>query len=131
VIGAAQRLLERRPIHAMTETNQRMAHVDQLLQIYLKQLPLWLRRLALGLHQFFPSFMAVCCDYREILDQKTPKIIRFYHGFIGFSGSTNYAGSTVEGRRCDFRCRVKSQGELENGEQKPAKRAPQTNRHTK
>jgi hypothetical protein len=65
-----------------------MAHVDQLLQIYLKQLPLWLRRLALGLHQFFPSFMAVCCDYREILDQKTPKIIRFYHGFIGFSGST-------------------------------------------
>jgi hypothetical protein len=34
--------------------------------------------------------MAVCCDYREILDQKTPKIIRFYHGFIGFSGSTGY-----------------------------------------
>jgi hypothetical protein len=33
-----------------------MAHVDQLLQIDLKQLPLWLRRLALGMHQFSPVF---------------------------------------------------------------------------
>jgi hypothetical protein len=47
-----------------------MAHVDQLLQIDLKQLPLRLRRLALGLHQFFPSFQTVCCQYREILSQK-------------------------------------------------------------
>jgi hypothetical protein len=80
-----------------------MAHVDQLLQLYLKQLPLWLRRLALGLHQFFPSFMAVCCDYREILDQKTPKIIRFYHGFIGFSGSTIYSLQvSTDGSRLDL-----------------------------
>jgi len=38
----AQRLLERQPIHAMTETNQRMAHVDQLFQLNLKQLSLWI-----------------------------------------------------------------------------------------
>jgi hypothetical protein len=42
------------PVDEMTETNQGMAHVDQLLQIYLKQLPLWLLRLALGMHRFFP-----------------------------------------------------------------------------
>jgi hypothetical protein len=65
-----------------------MAHVDQLLQIDLKQLPLWLRRLALGMHLVFPSFQAVCCQYRDILDQTTSRIIRFYAGSVGFSGST-------------------------------------------
>src|ERR1035437_1520435 len=48
MIGAAQSLFERLPVDEMTETNQGMAPVDQLLQIYLKQLPLWLLRLALG-----------------------------------------------------------------------------------
>jgi hypothetical protein len=48
MIGAAQSLFERPPVDAKTETNQGMAQVDQLLQIYLKQLPLWLLRLALG-----------------------------------------------------------------------------------
>jgi hypothetical protein len=36
-----------------------MVHVNQLLQIYLQQLPLWLLRLALGLHHFsqFPRHL--------------------------------------------------------------------------
>jgi DNA-binding PucR family transcriptional regulator len=32
-----------------------MAHINQLLQIDLKQFPLWLLRLALGLHRFSPA----------------------------------------------------------------------------
>ena len=54
MIGAAQGLFERLPVDRKTETNQGMAPVDQLLPIYLKQLPLWLLRLALGLHCFSP-----------------------------------------------------------------------------
>ena len=54
MIGAAQSLLERLPVDDKTEMNQGMAHVDQLLQIYLKQLPLRLLRLTLGLHRFSP-----------------------------------------------------------------------------
>src|ERR1019366_3671201 len=54
MISIAKSLLERRPIDAKTKTNQRMAQVDQLLQIYLKHLPLWLLRLALGSHRFSP-----------------------------------------------------------------------------
>jgi hypothetical protein len=54
MIGAAQALFKRMPVDEMTETNQGMAHVDQLLQIYLKQLPLWLLRLALGMPRFSP-----------------------------------------------------------------------------
>src|SRR5277367_6310685 len=55
MIGATQSLFERLPVDEKTETNQRMAHVDQLLQIYPKQIPLWLLRLAIGLHGF-PQF---------------------------------------------------------------------------
>ena len=54
MIGAAQGLFERLPVDRKTETNQGMAPVDQLLPIYLKQLPLWLLRLALGLHYVSP-----------------------------------------------------------------------------
>jgi hypothetical protein len=49
-----------------------MAHVDQLLQIDQKQLPLWLRRLPLGPHQFFPSFQAFCYHYWEISEPPAP-----------------------------------------------------------
>ena len=52
MIGAAQSLLKRRPIDAMTQTNQWMAHIDQLLQIYLEQLPLWLLWFAFWPHLF-------------------------------------------------------------------------------
>jgi hypothetical protein len=68
-----------------------MAHVDQLLQIDLKQLPLWLCRLALGSHRFSPVFRPFANHYREILDQQSSQIIGFYHGFSGFSATTNYA----------------------------------------
>jgi hypothetical protein len=66
-----------------------MAHVDQLLQIDLKQLPLWLCRLALGSHRFSPVFRPFANHYREILDQQSSQIIGFYHGFSGFSATTN------------------------------------------
>jgi hypothetical protein len=65
-----------------------MAHVDQLLQIDLKQLPLWLCRLALGSHRFSPVFRPFANHYREILDQQSSQIIGFYHGFSGFSATT-------------------------------------------
>ena len=48
MIGRCPELLRTTPVDALPETNQRMAHVDQLLQINLKQLSLWLLRLALG-----------------------------------------------------------------------------------
>jgi hypothetical protein len=57
---------------ALPLANQRMAHVDQLLQIDQKQLPLWLRRLPLGPHQFFPSFQAFCYHYWEISEPPAP-----------------------------------------------------------
>jgi hypothetical protein len=62
-----------------------MAHVDQLLQIDLKHLPLWLLRLALGLHCFSPVFRQFCYAFREILEQTMPHFISFYTGFVGFS----------------------------------------------
>jgi hypothetical protein len=43
---------------------------------------------------FFPSFQAICSAFREILKQKTPHFIRFYTGFVGFSGSTTYPTQT-------------------------------------
>jgi L-asparagine transporter-like permease len=65
-----------------------MAHVDQLLQIYLKHLPLWGLRLTLGLHRFSPVSKALCNAFKGILDQQMPLFIRFYKGFAGISGST-------------------------------------------
>jgi len=65
MVGVAQHLIERLPVDQQTKSNQGMAHVDQLLQIYLKQLPLWLLRLALGLHRFSPAFKAFSMPSRE------------------------------------------------------------------
>ncbi|MGB6686732.1 MAG: hypothetical protein WBE76_02715, partial [Terracidiphilus sp.] len=39
---------------------------------------------------FFPAFQAICCAFREILDHKTTRFIRFYRSITCFSGSTIY-----------------------------------------
>jgi hypothetical protein len=43
---------ERTPVDAQSKTNQWMAHVDQLFQVNLEQLPLWLLWFLLGSHIF-------------------------------------------------------------------------------
>jgi hypothetical protein len=62
--------------------------VDQLLQIDLKQLPLWLYRLAFGTQRFSPVFRLFANHYREILALQSSQIIRFGRGFAGFPGTT-------------------------------------------
>src|ERR1039458_2606146 len=79
MIGAAQSQFERLPVNEKTETNQRMAHVDQLLQIYLKQLLLWLLRLTLGLHRFSPVSNAFAITSGKFKCNKR----RISSGFIG------------------------------------------------
>src|SRR5260370_36140865 len=79
MIGAAQTLFEQLPVDDISETNQGMAHVNQLLQIYLKQCPLWLLRLALGLHHFSPVFKTSATPSGEILEQER----HVSSGFVG------------------------------------------------
>ncbi|MDR3748351.1 MAG: hypothetical protein P4M04_09400, partial [Acidobacteriota bacterium] len=65
-------------------------------------------RLALGPHRFSPVFRLFANHYREILDQQSSQIIRFYRGFTGFSGTTElvlwhlrYPTHSPEKRRMD------------------------------
>src|SRR5260370_12367925 len=79
MIGAAKTLFEQLPVDDISETNQGMSHVNQLLQIYLKQFPLWLLRLALGLHRFSPVFKTSATPSGEILEQER----HVSSGFVG------------------------------------------------
>jgi hypothetical protein len=54
MVAATKRDGETIPIDVLAKTNQWMIHVDQLLKVDLKQLPLWLLRFTLGAHRFFP-----------------------------------------------------------------------------
>jgi hypothetical protein len=65
MVGAPECIFKRRPIDGKTEANQWMARIDQLLQIYLKQLPLWLLRFPLGPHRFSPENASISTAFRE------------------------------------------------------------------
>jgi len=52
MIGRSQRLFKRRPIDTHPQTNRRVTRIDQLFQLHLEQLTLWLLRLAVRTHIF-------------------------------------------------------------------------------
>jgi hypothetical protein len=56
----------------LAKTNQRVAHVDQLLKVYLKHLALGLLRFSLGAHRFFPGFAVFSVTSEYILPDGTP-----------------------------------------------------------
>jgi hypothetical protein len=76
----------------MTKTNQWMAQVDQLLQIDLEQLPLWLLSVRRFGRIFFPSLQAISDHIRESLTPTKPISFSFYACFFCFSGTTTYKG---------------------------------------
>jgi hypothetical protein len=55
MIGAPQSRFERPPVDTQSKTDKWMVQVNQLLQIDLEQLPLWVLRLAAWTHRF-PQF---------------------------------------------------------------------------
>ncbi len=61
-----------------TETNRRMAPIDQLLQINLNQLSPWLLSFALEPNRIFPTFKDICCAFSENLVQAMSRFIRFH-----------------------------------------------------
>ncbi len=61
----------------MTETNQGMAHVNQLLQRYLKQFRCGCSGSRLGCI-VFPSFQGIFHAFKGILEQQMTRFIRLY-----------------------------------------------------